>query len=206
MDLTEPDAGSDLQAVMLKAHWDEEKQTWLLNGVKRFITNGDGHISLVLARSEEGTSDARGLSMFVYDRAHMAVKVRRIENKLGIKGSPTCELVFTNAPAELVGDRKMGLIKYVMSLMNAARLGIGAQSTGLSEAAYREAVKYAHERSSSASRSLNSLAIFEILSVMKAKLYARVRCCTKRRASSAFTKSTHISARSVNSNRKNAPK
>ena len=104
MDLTEPDAGSDLQAVMLKAHWDEEKQTWLLNGVKRFITNGDGHISLVLARSEEGTSDARGLSMFVYDRAHMAVKVRRIENKLGIKGSPTCELVFTNAPAELVGD------------------------------------------------------------------------------------------------------
>ena len=108
MDLTEPDAGSDLQAVMLKAHWDETKGTWLLNGVKRFITNGDGHISLVLARSEEGTTDARGLSMFVYDRSHMAVKVRRIENKLGIKGSPTCELVFTNAPAELVGDRKMG--------------------------------------------------------------------------------------------------
>lgn len=146
MDLTEPDAGSDLQAVMLKAHWDEAKGTWLLNGVKRFITNGDGHISLVLARSEEGTTDARGLSMFVYDRSHMAVKVRRIENKLGIKGSPTCELVFTNAPAELVGDRKMGLIKYVMSLMNAARLGIGAQSTGLSEAAYREALKYAQER------------------------------------------------------------
>lgn len=108
MDLTEPDAGSDLQAVMLKAHWDEAKGTWLLNGVKRFITNGDGHISLVLARSEEGTADARGLSMFVYDRNHMAVKVRRIENKLGIKGSPTCELVFTNAPAELVGRPEDG--------------------------------------------------------------------------------------------------
>ncbi len=170
MDLTEPDAGSDLQAVMLKAHWDEEKGTWLLNGVKRFITNGDGHISLVLARSEEGTTDARGLSMFVYDRNSMCVKVRRIENKLGIKGSPTCELVFTNAPAKLVGDRKMGLIKYVMSLMNAARLGIGAQSTGLSEAAYREALKYAHERQQFGKPIIEFPAIFEILSNMKAKL------------------------------------
>lgn len=171
MDLTEPDAGSDLQAVMLKAHWDEAKGTWLLNGVKRFITNGDGHISLVLARSEEGTTDARGLSMFVYDRSSMAVKVRRIENKLGIKGSPTCELVFTNAPAELVGDRKMGLIKYVMSLMNAARLGIGAQSTGLSEAAYREALKYANERQQFGKPIIEFPAIYEMLSNMKAKLY-----------------------------------
>ena len=171
MDLTEPDAGSDLQAVMLKAHWDEKKGTWLLNGVKRFITNGDGHISLVLARSEEGTTDARGLSMFVYDRAHMAVKVRRIENKMGIKGSPTCELVFTNAPAELVGDRKMGLIKYVMSLMNAARLGIGAQSVGLSEAAYREALKYAHEREQFGKPIIDFPAVYEILSNMKAKLH-----------------------------------
>ena len=146
MDLTEPDAGSDLGAVMLKATWSEEKQTWLLNGVKRFITNGDGEVSLVLARTEEGTTDARGLSMLVYDKRDGGVKVRRIENKLGIKGSPTCELVFTNAPAQLVGDRKMGLIKYVMSLMNAARLGIGAQSVGTCEAAYREALKYAHER------------------------------------------------------------
>ena len=167
MDLTEPDAGSDLQAVMLKAHWDEAKGTWLLNGVKRFITNGDGHISLVLARSEEGTTDARGLSMFVYDRSHMAVKVRRIENK----GSPTCELVFTNAPAELVGDRKMGLIKYVMSLMNAARLGIGAQSTGLSEAAYREALKYAQERMQFGKPIIEFPAVAEMLSNMKAKLY-----------------------------------
>ena len=160
MDLTEPDAGSDLQAVMLKAHWDEAKGTWLLNGVKRFITNGDGHISLVLARSEEGTTDARGLSMFVYDRSHMA-----------IKGSPTCELVFTNAPAELVGDRKMGLIKYVMSLMNAARLGIGAQSTGLSEAAYREALKYAQERMQFGKPIIEFPAVAEMLSNMKAKLY-----------------------------------
>ncbi len=170
MDLTEPDAGSDLQAVMLKAHWDEAKGTWLLNGVKRFITNGDGHISLVLARSEEGTTDARGLSMFVYDRAHMAVKVRRIENKLGIKGSPTCELVFTNAPAELVGDRKMGLIKYVMGLMNAARVGIGAQSTGLQEAAYREGLKYAHEREQFGKPIIQFPAVYEMLANMKAKL------------------------------------
>ncbi len=170
MDLTEPDAGSDLQAVMLKAHWDEKKGTWLLNGVKRFITNGDGHISLVLARSEEGTKDARGLSMFVYDRAHMAVKVRRIENKLGIKGSPTCELVFTNAPAELVGDRKMGLIKYVMGLMNAARLGIGAQSTGLQEASYREGLKYAHERQQFGKPIIEFPAVYEMLATMKAKL------------------------------------
>lgn len=171
MDLTEPDAGSDLQAVMLKATWDEKKGTWLLNGVKRFITNGDGDVSLVLARSEEGTTDARGLSMFVYNKKHMAVKVRRIENKLGIKGSPTCELVFTNAPAELVGDRKMGLIKYVMSLMNAARLGIGAQSTGLSEAAYREALKYAHEREQFGKPIIQFPAVYELLTNMKAKLY-----------------------------------
>ena len=170
MDLTEPDAGSDLQAVMLKAHYDEAKGTWLLNGVKRFITNGDGHIALVLARSEEGTTDARGLSMFVYDRSHMAVKVRRIENKLGIKGSPTCELVFTNAPAELVGDRRMGLIKYVMSLMNAARLGIGAQSVGLSEAAYREALKYARERQQFGKAIIHFPAVYEMLSNMKAKV------------------------------------
>ena len=170
MDLTEPDAGSDLQAVMLKATWDEEKQTWLLNGVKRFITNGDGNISLVLARSEEGTKDARGLSMFVYDKRSGATKVRRIENKMGIKGSPTCELVFTNAPAKLVGDRKMGLIKYVMSLMNAARLGIGAQAVGLSEAAYREALKYAHERQQFGKPIIEFPAVFEMLSNMKAKL------------------------------------
>ncbi|MEE1119282.1 MAG: acyl-CoA dehydrogenase family protein, partial [Bacteroidales bacterium] len=140
MDLTEPDAGSDLQAVGLKATFDEANNCWRLNGVKRFITNGDADIKLVLARSEEGTTDGRGLSYFVYDRTNKAVTVRRIENKLGIKGSPTAELVFNNAPAQLVGDRKLGLIKYVMSLMNGARLGVGAQSVGLAEAAYREAV------------------------------------------------------------------
>ena len=171
MGLTEPDAGSDLQAVMLKATWDEKQNTWLLNGVKRFITNGDGDINLVLARSEEGTGDARGLSMFVYDKRANAVKVRRIENKMGIKGSPTCELVFTNAPAQLVGDRKMGLIKYVMSLMNAARLGIGAQSVGLSEAAYREALKYAHEREQFHKPIIEFPAVYEMLSNMKAKLH-----------------------------------
>ncbi|NCC46977.1 MAG: acyl-CoA dehydrogenase, partial [Bacteroidia bacterium] len=146
MDLTEPDAGSDLQAVMLRASFNESDGMWYLNGVKRFITNGDAQIKLVLARSEEGTTDGRGLSYFVHDQQWGGVKVRRIENKLGIKGSPTCELVFTNAPAKLVGERRLGLIKYVMSLMNGARLGVGAQSVGLSEAAYREALKYAHER------------------------------------------------------------
>ena len=170
MDLTEPDAGSDLGAVMLKATWSEERQTWLLNGVKRFITNGDGEVNLVLARTEEGTTDARGLSMLVYDKRDGGVKVRRIENKLGIKGSPTCELVFTNAPAQLVGDRKMGLIKYVMSLMNAARLGIGAQSVGLCEAAYREALKYAREREQFGKAIIRFAAVSEMLSNMKAKL------------------------------------
>ncbi len=170
MDLTEPDAGSDLGAVMLKATYDEVTDRWLLNGVKRFITNGDGHVSLVLARTEEGTSDARGLSMLVHDKRDGGIKVRRIENKLGIKGSPTCELVFTNAPARLVGDRKMGLIKYVMSLMNAARLGIGAQSVGLCEAAYREALKYAHERAQFGKPIVEFAAVSEMLSNMKAKV------------------------------------
>ena len=170
MDLTEPDAGSDLQAVMLKATYSEADGCWYLNGVKRFITNGDGHIALVLARSEEGTKDGRGLSMFIYDRNDGGVTVRRIENKMGIKGSPTCELVFTNAPAQLVGDRKMGLIKYVMSLMNAARLGIGAQSVGLCEAAYREALKYAQEREQFGKPIIRFAAVSEMLSNMKAKV------------------------------------
>lgn len=172
MDLTEPDAGSDLQAVQLKATWCEERGTWLLNGVKRFITNGDADISLVLARSEEGTNDARGLSLFVYDKVHDAVKVRRIEHKLGIIGSPTCELVFTDAPAELVGDRKMGLIRYVMALMNAARLGIGAQSAGIAEAAYREGLKYAHERKQFGKAIITFPAVYEMLTNMHSKVLA----------------------------------
>ena len=172
MDLTEPDAGSDLQAVQFKAEYDKENDQWILNGVKRFITNGDADVSLVLARSEEDTVDARGLSLFVYDRSHKAVTIRRIENKLGIKGSPTCELVFKNAPAKLIGSRKFGLIKYVMSLMNAARLGIGAQSVGIAEAAYREALKYAIERSQFGKAIIEFPAVYEMLSVMKVKLFA----------------------------------
>jgi alkylation response protein AidB-like acyl-CoA dehydrogenase len=172
MDLTEPDAGSDLQAVMLKAAWDEKSQRWLLNGVKRFITNGDADIKLVLARSEEGTTDGRGLSYFVYDKKDGGVRVRRIENKLGIKGSPTCELVFTNAPSKLVGDRRLGLIRYVMSLMNGARLGVGAQSVGICELAYREALKYANERVQFGKDIIRFPAVFELLSLMKAKLQA----------------------------------
>ena len=172
MDLTEPDAGSDLQAVMLKATPDEENGCWRLNGVKRFITNGDGDIALVLARSEEGTKDGRGLSMFIYDKNDGGVTVRRIENKMGIKGSPTCELVFKNAKAELCGSRKLGLIKYVMALMNGARLGIAAQSVGVSEAAYREALDYARDRRQFGKAIIEFPAVYEMLSVMKAKLDA----------------------------------
>jgi 3-(methylthio)propanoyl-CoA dehydrogenase len=172
MDLTEPDAGSDLQAVQLKATYNEKEDKWYLNGVKRFITNGDGDVSLVLARSEPGTTDARGLSMFIYDKTHNAVTVRRIEHKLGIIGSPTCELIFKDAPAELVGTRKMGLIKYVMALMNSARLGIAAQSVGISEAAYRESMNYALERQQFGKEIIKFPAVYEMLALMKARLDA----------------------------------
>ena len=171
MDLTEPDAGSDLQSVMLKAT-KKEDGTYVLNGVKRFITNGDSDIHLVLARSEEGSKDGRGLSMFIYDKRNGGVNVRRIENKMGIKGSPTCELVYKDAPAELVGSTRLGLIKYVMALMNGARLGIAAQSVGISEAAYREALQYAKERQQFGKPIIEFPAVAEILSLMKAKLDA----------------------------------
>lgn len=173
MDLTEPDAGSDLQAVRLKATYDEREDIWYLNGVKRFITNGDAHIKLVLARSEEGSTDGRGLSYFVADNNFdHTIKVRRIENKLGIKGSPTCELVFTNTPAKLVGTRRLGLIKYVMSLMNGARLGVGGQSVGVSQAAYEEALAYARDRKQFGKTIIEFPAVYEMLSLMKAKLEA----------------------------------
>lgn len=172
MDLTEPDAGSDLQSVMLKATYSEEEGCWLLNGVKRFITNGDANLHLVLARSEEGTTDGRGLSMFIYDKNSGGVNVRRIENKLGIHGSPTCELVYKNAHAELCGDRKLGLIKYVMALMNGARLGIAAQSVGISQAAYNEGLAYARDRKQFGKAIINFPAVYDMLALMKAKLDA----------------------------------
>lgn len=172
MDLTEPDAGSDLQSVMLKATYSEEEGCWLLNGVKRFITNGDSDIHLVLARSEAGTRDGRGLSMFIYDKKSGGVNVRRIENKLGIHGSPTCELVFKNAKAELCGDRKLGLIKYVMSLMNGARLGIAAQSVGIEQAAYEEALAYAKDRKQFGKEIINFPAVYDMIATIKAKLDA----------------------------------
>ena len=172
MDLTEPDAGSDLQSVMLKATYSEEDGCWLLNGVKRFITNGDADIHLVLARSEEGTKDGRGLSMFIYDKKQGGVDVRRIENKMGIKGSPTCELVYKNAKAELCGSTRMGLIKYVMALMNGARLGIAAQSVGISQVAYNEALAYAKDRKQFGKAIIEFPAVYDMLSIMKAKLDA----------------------------------
>ena len=171
MDLTEPDAGSDLQRVMLKATQDADG-TWRLNGVKRFITNGDSDIHLVLARSEEGTKDGRGLSMFIYDKRNGGVDVRHIENKLGIHGSPTCELVFKNAPAELCGSTRLGLIKYVMALMNGARLGIAAQSVGVEQEAYNEGLAYAKERAQFGKKIIGFPAVYDMLSRMKAKLDA----------------------------------
>lgn len=172
MDLTEPDAGSDLQRVMLKATYSEEEGCWLLNGVKRFITNGDSDIHLVLARSEEGTRDGRGLSMFIYDKRQGGVDVRHIEHKLGIHGSPTCELVYKNAKAELCGSTRMGLIKYVMALMNGARLGIAAQSVGVSQAAYTEALSYAEERKQFDTAIVEMPAVYDMVARIKAKLDA----------------------------------
>ena len=172
MDLTEPDAGSDLQRVMLKATYDEKEGCWRLNGVKRFITNGDSDIHLVLARSEEGTKDGRGLSMFIYDKNQGGVDVRHIEHKLGIHGSPTCELTYKNAKAELCGSTRLGLIKYVMALMNGARLGIAAQSVGVEQEAYNEGLAYAKERAQFGEKIINFPAVYDMLSRMKAKLDA----------------------------------
>ena len=181
MDLTEPDAGSDLQRVMLKATQDEDG-TWRLNGVKRFITNGDSDIHLVLARSEEGTKDGRGLSMFIYDKRDGGVTVRHIEHKLGIHGSPTCELVYKNAKAELCGNTRLGLIMYVMALMNGARLGIAAQSVGVEQEAYNEGLAYAKERAQFGEKIINFPAVYDMLSRMKAKLDAGrslLYCCAR---------------------------
>lgn len=181
MDLTEPDAGSDLQRVMLKATQDEDG-TWRLNGVKRFITNGDSDIHLVLARSEEGTKDGRGLSMFIYDKRDGGVTVRHIEHKLGIHGSPTCELVYKNAKAELCGNTRLGLIKYVMALMNGARLGVAAQSVGVEQEAYNEGLAYAKERAQFGEKIINFPAVYDMLSRMKAKLDAGrslLYCCAR---------------------------
>ena len=181
MDLTEPDAGSDLQRVMLKATQDEDG-TWRLNGVKRFITNGDSDIHLVLARSEEGTKDGRGLSMFIYDKRDGGVTVRHIEHKLGIHGSPTCEMVYKNAKAELCGNTRLGLIKYVMALMNGARLGIAAQSVGVEQEAYNEGLAYAKERAQFGEKIINFPAVYDMLSRMKAKLDAGrslLYCCAR---------------------------
>ena len=172
MDLTEPDAGSDLQSAQLKATYSEEEGCWYLNGVKRFITNGDSDIHLVLARSEESTKDGRGLSMFIYDKRSGGVTVRRIESKMGIKGSPTCELVYHNAKAELCGERRLGLIKYVMALMNGARLGIAAQAVGISQAAYEEALAYARSRRQFDKPIIEMAPVAEMIGNIKAKLDA----------------------------------
>lgn len=171
MVLTEPDAGSDLQAVQLRAARDEATGRWHLNGVKRFITNGCAKILLVLARSEPGTRDGRGLSMFLVENDE-SVWIRRTENKLGIHGSPTCEMQFNNTPAELVGRQKFGLIKYVMSLMNGARLGISAQGIGIAEAAFQNALDYAKSREQFGKAILKMPPIYDILAGIKTRITA----------------------------------
>lgn len=171
MDLTEPDAGSDLGAVQTKAHLDEATGKWYINGVKRFITNGCADIHLVLARSEKGTKDARGLSMFTV-RRDSTMKIRRIENKLGIHSSPTCEIQFKNTPAELCGERKFGLMRCAMALMNGARLAVASQATGIAEAAYREALRYARERAQFGKAIDQFPAVSRMLLSMKCELEA----------------------------------
>ncbi|MBO5924447.1 MAG: acyl-CoA dehydrogenase family protein, partial [Lentisphaeria bacterium] len=166
--LTEPEYGSDLQSVRLRAYQDENGQ-WYLNGMKRFITNGCAKVHLVLARSEEGTTDGRGLSMFICEACPQLV-VRRIEDKMGIHGVATCELQFNDVPAQLCGKRRLGLIRYVMSLMNGARVAISAQALGIAEAAYREARKYAAEREQFKKSIDKFPAIYSMLSSMKVKL------------------------------------
>jgi len=169
MVLTEPDAGSDLQSVQLRATEDPDNNCWRLNGVKRFITNGCGQVLLVLARSEPDSKGGRGLSLFVYEKDE-TMRVRRIENKLGIHGSPTCEMQFKNSPAYLIGKRKFGLIKYVMSLMNGARLGVACQALGIAQAAYNEALKYAQERKQFGKHIISFPAVFEMLVDMQVSI------------------------------------
>jgi alkylation response protein AidB-like acyl-CoA dehydrogenase len=171
MVLTEPDAGSDLGVVQTRATYDDEAGIWRLNGVKRFITNGSADVLLVLARSEQGSNDARGLSMFLVE-ADETVRIRRIENKLGIHASPTCEIQFNDTPAQLVGKRRFGLIRYAMSMMNEARLAVGAQALGIAEAAYREAYQYAEKRIQFG-QPINSLpAVYRMLLSMRGEIEA----------------------------------
>lgn len=170
MALTEPDSGSDLQSIMLKAAQGSDGK-WRLNGVKRFITSGCEPLSLVMARSEEGSSGGRGISLFIYER-NDAMKIRRIEHKLGIRGSPTCELQFNDAEAELLGQRRMGLVKYTMFLMNSARLAIAAQAVGIAEAAYREANNYAKDRNQFKKAIQDIPAVYEMLTTMRVNIEA----------------------------------
>lgn len=171
MVLTEPEAGSDLQAVGLKASYDEKEDAWFLNGVKHFITNGCGEVLLVLARSEEKASGARGLSLFLYEKDENLL-VRRLEDKLGIHGSPTCELQFRNCRAHLVGQRKRGLTRYVMQLMNGARLAVGAQSVGIAQAAYTHALQYAKQRKQFGKAIIEFPAVFDMLTTMRIQIEA----------------------------------
>jgi alkylation response protein AidB-like acyl-CoA dehydrogenase len=171
MVLTEPDSGSDLGGVQTRATFDEEAGVWRLNGVKRFVTNGCADVQLVLARSEAGSTDARGLSLFVLERDE-SVHIRRIENKLGIHASPTCEIQYSNTPAWLLGKQRFGLIRYAMALMNGARLAVGAQAVGIAEAAYREAFRYAGERIQFNQPIRNIPAVSRMLLSMRAEIEA----------------------------------
>lgn len=148
MALTEPNYGSDLPNVQTRAVKDE-KGTWRITGAKRFITHASGYhkapcVILTLARTGSPTSGARGLSFFLVESKH--VEIAGIERKMGLHCSPTCEVVYDNAPAHLIGEEGLGLLRYSMGMMNSARLVIAAQSLGIAESARFEARKYAHER------------------------------------------------------------
>lgn len=170
MVLTEPDAGSDLQSVKTRAYQDAQGN-WYVHGVKRFITNGCGDVLLVLARTEPEISDGRGLSLLLVERGPK-VKIRRLEDKLGIHGSPTCEIAFNDAPAKLIGERQRGLVTYVMSLMNGARIGIASQGLGIGEAAFRVARDYAHSRRQFGTAIENFPALRELISDMQVDIQA----------------------------------
>jgi alkylation response protein AidB-like acyl-CoA dehydrogenase len=171
MVLTEPEAGSDLQAISLRATYDENKECWFLNGVKHFISNGCGDILLVFARSEENIPGGRGLSLFLYEKDENLV-VRRLEDKLGIHGSPTCELQFKNCRAHLIGKRKRGLTSYFVPLMNGARIGVGAQSIGIAQEAYLSALKYAKQRKQFGKSIIEFPPVLEMLTNMRVQIEA----------------------------------
>ncbi|MBX7057085.1 MAG: acyl-CoA dehydrogenase family protein [Leptospirales bacterium] len=172
MALTEPDYGSDLAHVRTRAELQADG-SYRISGAKRFITHGCGvgdrpAILFTLARTSG--DGARGLSFFLVHGKD--VEVSRIEHKLGLVCSPTCEIVYDNAPAVLIGREGEGLIKYVMSMLNGGRMGVAVESVGISQAALSEARKYASERKQFGAAIETHPAVARMLDEMDARLQA----------------------------------